>query len=220
MGRADSQNKLTIIGVVDDVRQYGLDADPRPTVFYPHAMFGSRTLYWTVKGSGGASALSAPIVDIVRSLDPLLPVFDVETMSDRVGDSLARQRILMTLLSLFGFIALTVAIVGLYGVLSFTVATHTREIGIRKALGAESRDLYRLVLSASTTVTGLGLVIGLGISLAGSRLVADLVHGVSTTDPMTFVLAAMVVLAVAAAASLVPARRAAAVDPLIALRQE
>ena len=110
--------------------------------------------------------------------------------------------------------------VGLYGVLSFTVATHTREIGIRKALGAQRGDLYRLVLRGAAVVTSLGIALGIGVALAAARILEGLVYGVTTTDPVSFATACLVVACVALAASLIPARRAATVDPMVALKEE
>jgi len=226
---------MTILGVVDTVKHYGLDADTRPAVFFPYARSGSRSLFGVVKrggiapdsgastASGGgmnAAALAPAIVRTVRSLDPDLPVYDIRSMPDRLKQSLARQRVLMWLLNFFGGTALTLATVGLYGVLSFAVATHTREIGIRKALGAQHGDLYGLVLKGAAIVTGLGVVVGVAAAIAASRSLESLVYGVGTGDPLSFVAAIGIVLVVALAASLLPARRAARVDPMVALKHE
>jgi len=222
----------TIIGVVESVKHYGLDAEPRLTVFYPYQVLAYRSVYFAVKTTHADEELFKPlalapsVVDIVDSLDPRLPVYDIHAMSDLVADSLARQRVLMWLLNLFSAIALTVATVGLYGVLSFTVATHTHEIGIRKALGARRVDLYRLVMGGAAVVTGVGIVIGLLLMvlvvnfLEGLVYLEGLIHGVSTTDPVSFLVGMAIVTVVALAASLLPARRAARVDPMVALKTD
>jgi predicted permease len=223
----------TIVGVVESVKHYGLDAEPRMTVFYPYEVLPYGSVYFAVKTAPEEGqdevkplALAPAVIDIVRDLDPHLPVYDIYTMTDLVGDSLARQRVMMWLLNLFSAIALTVATVGLYGVLSFTVATHTHEIGIRKALGARRSDLYRLVMGGAAVVTGAGLVVGLALTLLavnfleGLVSLEGLVHGISSTDPFSFVVGMAIVTAVAVAASLLPARRAAKVEPMVALKSE
>jgi ABC-type antimicrobial peptide transport system permease subunit len=140
-------------------------------------------------------------------------------MSDRVSDSLARERVLTMLLLLFSGIAVTLATVGLYGVLSFTVATHARELGIRKAVGASGRDLYRHVLQGALSVVGIGIVLGLAAALLASRLIRGLLYGVEASDPWTLAAATALLLAVGLGASLLPARRAAGIDPVITLKE-
>ena len=228
-------NRMTILGVVDTVKHYGLDADTRPAVFFPYARSASRTLFGVVQRGGAApegpqsaasrdgvdeTTLTPAVVRTVRSIDPDLPVYNIRSMPDRLGHSLALQRVLMWLLNFFGGTALTLATVGLYGVLSFAVATHTREIGIRKALGAQRGDLYRLVLKGAAIVTGLGIVVGVSAAFAASRAVEGLVYGVGTGDPVAFVAAIGLVVIVGLAASLLPARRAADIDPMVAVKQE
>jgi hypothetical protein len=229
----DPEQPAVIVGVVESVKHYGLDAEPRMTVFFPYEMLPYGSVYFAVKtvpANGEEDfkpvALAPSVIDIVHDLDPSLPVYDIHTMSELVGNSLARQRVMMWLLNLFSAIALTVATVGLYGVLSFTVATHTHEIGIRKALGARRGDLYRLVMGGAAVVTGAGIVVGLGLTLLavnfleGLVYLEGLVHGISSTDPVSFLVGMAIVTAVALAASLLPARRAARVDPMVALKTD
>jgi predicted permease len=226
-------DRATIVGVVESVKHYGLDAEPRMTVFYPYEVLPYGNVYFAVKTVPATAeedfkpiAIAPSVIDIVRDLDPNLPVYDIYTMSDLVGNSLARQRVMMWLLNLFSGIALLVATVGLYGVLSFTVATHTHEIGIRKALGARRIDLYRLVMAGAAVVTGIGIGIGVLLTLLavnqleGLVYLEGLVHGITSTDPVSFFAGTAVVAVVALLASLLPARRAAKVDAMVALKTD
>jgi putative ABC transport system permease protein len=220
-GRDHVEEKATIVGVVETVRQYGLVAESRPAVYYPHAMFPSRSLYGVVRVRGDEPAAMAAVVKAaVHKLDPELPVYDVRTMGARIASSLARERLLMTLVGLFGAVALVVAAVGLYGVLAFVVASHTHEIGVRKSLGARTIDLYRLVLGGAARTVVVGAAIGLLTVAAMARAVAGILHGVSSTDPLALAAALAIVLAISITAAVVPARRAARVDPMVALRME
>jgi predicted permease len=213
------EERATILGVVEDVKHYGLGTEPRMTVFFPYEAYASRTLYGVAHGPGGAQTIAPRVIEAVRALDPQIPVYDSRTMSERVSDSLARERVLMMLLLLFSGIAVTLATVGLYGVLSFTVATHTRELGIRKAIGASRRDLYRHVMKGAFVVVGVGIALGLAAALLASRLIRGLLYGVETFDPLTLAASTALLLAVGLGASLLPARRAAGVDPVIALKE-
>jgi predicted permease len=213
------EERAPILGVVENVSHYGLGAEPRMTVFFPYEAYASRTLYGVASGPGGARSIASRVSEAVRALDPQTPVYDSRTMSDRVSDSLARERVLTMLLLLFSGIAVTLATVGLYGVLSFTVATHARELGIRKAVGASGRDLYRHVLQGALSVVGIGIVLGLAAALLASRLIQGLLHGVEASDPWTLAAATALLLAVGLGASLLPARRAAGIDPVIALKE-
>ena len=141
-------------------------------------------------------------------------------MMERLHGSLSQHRALTVLLNVFGGVALTLATIGLYGVLSFTVATHSREIGVRKALGAKPRDLYHLVFRGAFTVVAAGMVLGLSAGLIGARYLETLIFGVSARDPLTLVSAAALVLLTALAISYLPARRAARVDPMVVLKEE
>ncbi len=213
------EERAAILGVVENVKHYGLAAEPRMTVFFPYETYASRTLYGVAHGPGGAFDIAPRVSEAVRALDPQVPVYDARTMSDRVSDSLARERVLTTLLLLFSGIAVTLATIGLYGVLSFTVLTHTRELGIRKAVGADRRDLYRHVLKGAFAVVGVGIALGLAAAVAASRLLKGLLYGVEAADPLTLVASVALLLAVSLGASLLPARRAAGIDPVTALKE-
>jgi predicted permease len=228
----DFTDRTTIVGVIDTVMHYGVDADTRPAVFSPHAARGSRAMFGVVRRAaldGGnprageapdPTALAAAVTRTVHAIDPDLPVYDLVSMQQRLANSLAKQRVLMWMLNFFGLTALTLATVGLYGVLSFVVTTHTRELGVRKALGAQHRDLYGLVLRGAGGVTAAG--VGLGLLVAGwaARALDTVIYGIDARDPLAFALAVLLVLGVSLAASLLPARSAAAVDPMVALKRD
>jgi predicted permease len=212
-------DRATILGVVEDVKHYGLASEPRMTVFYPYERSSSRTLFGVIRRERDA-ALTPHVVEAVRELDPQIPVYDVELMSDRVRLSLLRQETLMILLLLLSGIALTLATVGLYGILSFAVATHTREIGIRKAVGANARDLYWLVLRGAGAVIAIGVALGVVAAIFAGRLLEGLLFGVGARDPLSLSASALIVTAVGISASFLASRRAAAVDPIVALQED
>jgi predicted permease len=214
-----TDERATILGVVENVKHYGLEAEPRMTVFFPYEAYANRTLYGVAHGSGGAAALSLRVTEAVAALDPQIPVYDARMMGERISDSLARERVLMSLLLLFGSIAVTLATIGLYGVLSFTVTTHARELGIRKAIGANPGDLYRHVLKGAFAVLAIGVALGLAGALAASRLLRGLLFGVEASDPVTLAASALLLFAIGFGASVLPARRAAGVDPVTALKE-
>jgi ABC-type antimicrobial peptide transport system permease subunit len=149
-----------------------------------------------------------------------MPVFDVKTLTDHMGIALMLARVAATLLGGFGLIALGLAAVGIYGVMSYSVAARTREIGIRMALGAQARDVLSLVVRQGMVLAMVGVVIGLVIALVLTRVMVGLLYGVSATDPVTFAVISLVLSGVALAACFIPARRATRVDPMIALRYE
>jgi ABC-type antimicrobial peptide transport system permease subunit len=173
-----------------------------------------------VRATGDAGALVAAIRNVVHSLDPNLPVFDIKTFADHIDESISRDRLIALLSSFFGFIALLLAALGLYGVMANAVARRTREIGVRMALGAQARSVLWLVLRETLFLVAIGIAIGLPVALAATRLIKGYLFGLSANDPLTIALAVLVMLAVAALAGYLPARRAASVDPIEALRYE
>jgi putative ABC transport system permease protein len=156
----------------------------------------------------------------IQALDPALPVYNIGTLAQQKDGMLYTERLAATLLTLFSLLALSLAAIGIYGVLSYSVAERTREMGVRLALGASPRDLLALVIGQGLTLTLIGLIIGLGASFALTRLIAKLLYGVSATDPLTFVVIPLLLTGVALLACWLPARRATRVDPLVALRYE
>jgi putative ABC transport system permease protein len=210
-----------VVGVVRDVRQFELASEPKPQMYFTYAqadIFLPRHL--VVGTDTDPLAIAGAVRRTVWEVDAEQPVSDVSTMKDVLSESLSRERFSMLLLGLFAALALLLAAVGLYGVMSYTVAQRTREIGLRMALGAQRRDVLRLVVGQGLKLVAAGVVLGLVASLALTRLMASLLYGVSATDPATLVTISLVLVAVAALASYIPARRATRVDPLTALRYE
>jgi putative ABC transport system permease protein len=173
-----------------------------------------------VRAEGDSLNLASSIRRQVTSLDKDQPVFNIRTMEDRISDTIAPQLLSMLLLSSFAFVALVLAAVGIYGVISYSVTQRTHEIGVRVALGARSRDVLTLVVKQGMTLTLTGLGMGLSAAIALTRLMKTLLFGVSATDPLTFIAISLLLTIVALLACWIPARRATKVDPLLALRCE
>jgi predicted permease len=219
------QTKYTIIGITRDSKLRTLGEKPTDAVFLflnaaperANSFFGTTVL---VRTSIDPGALASPVRDQVAALDPNMAVFNTETMQQHVDKSLLLPRISSLLLGIFGVIGLTLASIGLYGVMSYSVRRRTREIGIRMALGAKRPTVLRMILRQGLILTAIGLAIGLAIALALGRFTASVLYGTSGTDLLTFVTVSLVLLATAVAAVLVPALRAAHVEPTTALRCE
>jgi putative ABC transport system permease protein len=209
-----------VIGIVGDVRYSGLGEEPDPLVYVPHAQNAWSSMALVARSSADPSGAVAGIRRLVRELDPDLAVADVRTMPEVLDESLASPRFTTLLLSIFAAIALVLAAIGLYGIISYSVAQRTRELGIRLALGADAPHVRALVLRQGMTLTAAGLVIGLVGATAMSRVLSSLLYEVSTTDPPTFVAISALLATVALIATYVPARRATRVDPVVALRAE
>ena len=209
-----------IIGVVGDVHQTGLDTVPEPTVYWPHPELVMSGMTILVRTANDPLAIASAARTALQQLDPELPLAGVATMDQLLADSLARSRFTMLLLGIFSAVALVLAAVGIYGLIAYSVTQRTQELGIRIALGAQNRDVLRLVLAQGTRLTFLGVAIGLFAALALSRLLATLLFNVSATDPLTFAGVAALLAAVALLACFIPARRATRVDPIVALRYE
>jgi putative ABC transport system permease protein len=217
-------NWRTIIGVVGDVRHGGLDNDPRAEFYIPFAQlpWAARSLTFAVRTQMDPNGIAAAGRDAVWSIDPKQPVYDVRTMDRlvRESNSVVVPRLMAGALAIFGMLALLLAALGLYGVISYNVAQRTYEIGVRAALGARSTDVLALVLRQGMALVAIGLGIGLAGALAVTRLLRSLLFEVSPTDPVAFAGMAGVLLVVAVVATIVPARRAAGIDPMSALRAE
>jgi predicted permease len=209
-----------IIGVVGDVHQIGLDAAPEPTVYWPHPELVMSGMTILLRTSNDPLALVATARGELQQLDPELPMAAVATMDQLLADSLSRSRFTMLLLGIFSAAALLLAAVGIYGLIAYSVTQRTQELGIRIALGAQRRDVLRLVLGQGARLTLLGVAVGLLAALAFSRLLASMLFGVSATDPLTFAGVAALLAMVALLACFIPARRATRVDPIVALRYE
>jgi putative ABC transport system permease protein len=211
----------TIVGVVGDVRHASLNHEAEPEIYVPYAgSYTTLTAMLAVRTDSDPRNLSTVIREEVLAVDPEQPVFAVSTMERRIANSMSGTRFNATLLGFFGFVALVLASVGVYGVVAYFVAQRTHEIGIRVALGASSRDVMGMVMRQGTAMTIAGLVFGLGGATFTTRYLATLLYGIGPTDPLTLGGAAVMLGAVALAACYIAARRAMRVDPMVALRHE
>jgi predicted permease len=208
-----------VVGVFADIRQRQLDGDQRLQICVPSAQEPWRSAYLAVRTSGTAAPLAA-IRQRVAALDPNLPITDVVAFRERVTDSIAQRRFATGLLGAFAGIALLLAVLGIYGVMSYLVTQRTREFGIRMALGAKAGDLLQMVVRQGMRLVLIGLALGVIGSLALSRVLTGFLFGVRATDPMTFVVVSVLLAIVGGLACWLPARRAAKVDPMMALRSE
>jgi putative ABC transport system permease protein len=203
------------------VRTFGLDKPARAEMYLPYAqMRRSQSQAIVVRTSGDPTAMASAARGALAELDPRQPIFDVRPMSELVAASLAQRRFALMLMLVFAAVALLLAAVGIYGVMSYTVAQRTQEIGIRVALGATPGSVLSMVVRQGMHLVGLGLAVGLVASLALTRLVSSMLYGVSATDVPTFAAIAAVLAAVALVAIVIPARRATRVDPMLALRAD
>ena len=209
-----------IIGIVKDAREFGRDEEVPATVYVPAFQRWYRTLTFVVRSDLDVAALSSAMRGAVRSLDPSLPGYDLRTLDEVVRASEAANKIMPRLLTVFGAAALVLAIIGVYGVMSYSVSQRTREVGVRMALGAQRADILRLVVGQGALLAGLGLVIGLAAAAASTRGLGEFLLGVSAYDPVIFGGVTLALGLSALVASYIPARRALRVDPLVALRQE
>jgi len=209
-----------IIGVVGDVKGDGLDAVVAPMIYWPYTQFGLVFNTMVVRTDGDPLRMISGVKDAIWFLDKNQPVSNIRTIEQLLSDSVARRRLYVVLLGVFAVVALLLAAAGIYGVVSYSVSQKTREIGIRLALGAERRDVLRLILGNGAMLALFGEAIGFLVALGLSRLIASMLFGVSATDPMTFAVVAVLLTAVALVACFAPARRAMRVDPMVALRYE
>ena len=217
---SDSSKWMTIVGVVGDTRLYGLANPSRLEIYVPFRQDVPSHMYLVVKSAMDPGALTSSIRGAVREIDKDQAIFGISTMDQLIVNSVSTRRITLILLGLFSTLALVLAAIGIYGVISYSVAQRTHEIGIRMALGAQKMDVMRLVLAQGARIAGAGVAIGLAASLGLTRLLANLLFSVSTADPLTFAAVAMAIILVAMLACYIPARRTLRVDPIIALRYE
>jgi putative ABC transport system permease protein len=217
---------IEVVGIVDNIRQLGLDQEPaqvfvdlRQFPASPRVLSSAPPLYYAVRTEDQAGAI-ASIRSIVREFDSRAAVDNVATMSQLVSNSIARPRLYAVLLGVFATVAVLLAAIGIYGVMAYSVARRTREIGIRLALGAARTDVIRLVAGQSFALTAIGIAIGLVGAAALTRYLGGLLFGLTPLDPLTFVAVAATFAVIAMFAALIPATRATRVDPLIALRYE
>jgi putative ABC transport system permease protein len=212
--------KGEIVGVVSSVRQKGLGQDPAPAI-YVNAVHDRNLSFTLVLASkGDPNAIAAPVTRVLRSLDPRMPVTNVRTLESLIQGTISRPRFNATMLTLFAALGLLLASIGIYGVLSYSVAQRTQEMGIRMALGADASGVRNLVVRDGLKVAAIGIIAGLLIALSVTRVLAALLYGVAATDATVFGAVAAVLTCVALAASYLPAHRATRVDPMTALRPE
>jgi putative ABC transport system permease protein len=209
-----------IVGVVGNVLEDGLADPPRPELYVPAEQMPWGDMAILVRTSGDPKLLASAVRARIRALDPQLPVEGLETLSAVVARSLVQRRFSMLLLGAFAGLALLLAAVGIYGVVAFLAGQRTREVGIRMALGARRGDVLALFLGESARFAAAGLLTGFALAIAATRLLKTMLFGVAATDPLSFGTVAFVLTAVALAASWIPARRAARISPMEALRNE
>jgi putative ABC transport system permease protein len=207
-----------VVGIVRDVLQRNPGQPAVPQMFVPYTQRTNRTVRFVVRAQGDVLALAPAVRDQIRSLDPNLPLADVMPLQDMVSRSIARPRFYTSLLTLFAAVALALSATGIFGVMSYTVAQQSKEIGIRMALGARAADVLRSVVGRALVLAGIGVAVGLLIALALGRVIRTQLFGVDVFDPVTMIGVIAVLIGSAALASLLPARRAAAVDPVTAFR--
>jgi putative ABC transport system permease protein len=208
----------TIVGVVGDVHQYGLEAAPVDEMYLPFDQVPLREGALVLRGSADAGALARKVKEEVLALDPDQPLAGARPLVEVRGESLAAPRLTATLLGVFAGLALVITAAGLAGLMAYSVSQRTQEIGVRMALGAARSEVLAMILTQGLRLVGLGLVLGAAGAFALSRLMAGLLFGIRPTDAATFALTGGVLLLVATLACLIPARRAATVDPMVALR--
>jgi putative ABC transport system permease protein len=221
MGSFNSDDPwLSVVGVAKDVRQFELDIEPKPQVYFPYTQSGYFAPDLMARVAGNPLSLAAAVRSEVWAIDKDQPVSNISTMDLIMAESLARERFNVVLLAIFGAVAMALAAIGIYGVMSYAVTQRTREIGIRMALGASSGEVLKLVVGQGAKLVSAGVAIGIVSAFALTRLMESLLFSVSATDPATFAIISAALAAVALIASYIPARRATKVDPMVALRYE
>jgi len=216
----DPKKPMTIAGVVGTVKHYGLENEGKIVVYFPHLQRQAGSMYLVARTSMDEAGLAGAIVREIHSVDSDVPVYDIRTMQERLYDSLARQRFSTSMLGAFAAFALLLAVVGVYGVMSYLVSQNTHDIGVRIALGAQRGNIVELIVRQGMELAAIGIVVGLAGALALTRAMSGLLFGVTATDAATFSAAAVILAVVAFAATVIPARRATGVDPMVALREE
>jgi putative ABC transport system permease protein len=217
----DEKFPREIVGVVGDTKVDALDRMSGAQIYVPHAQDVSwNFMALVIRTAGDAAALAPTLRREVQALDKDQPVYNVRTMEDVVVNSIGARRVSMQLFTVFAGAALLLAVLGIYGVMAYSVTLRTQEIGIRIALGAQKADVLRLVVRQGMTLTLVGVIAGLAGAFALTRLIANLLFGVGATDPTTFAAIPLLLLAVAFIACYLPARRAAKLDPMIALARQ
>lgn len=209
-----------VVGVVGDIRERGLETDPTLAVYLPYRGRNWSPIQFVVRTAGDPLSFATTLRTLLSELDPNLPLSDIETMDTVLSDSLSARRFNMLLLTIFAGVALLLALAGIYGVQAYSVARRTSEIGIRVALGASGRAVIRQMVDQGMRPVLLGIGLGLAGALGLSRLMSGLLFGIEPSDPLTYVVVALVLAAAAIASCFIPALRALRVDPVTALRED
>jgi len=209
-----------VVGVVADVKYGGLAEHAAPAIYVPLQQAPSRHEYLVVRTTGDPAAVVSRVRDALHAIDPDLPLGEVHTLDERLWEATAPARFRTGLMALFGAIALMLAAIGIYGVISYSVTQRTRELGVRMALGAAPRDVLQMVVKETARLAGLGTAIGFALALGAGRFMAAMLFAVSPSDSLTFIGTSALLLLVALLSGLLPAWRAAATDPVVALRAE
>jgi putative ABC transport system permease protein len=211
---------INIVGVVGDVRNDDVDAPPLPQIYLPYAQHPARDMSLVIRTAGEPLSVVPAVRDVVWTIDRNLPVYEVYSMRRLFFNDLSSTHLMVELLGAFALLSLLLAAVGVYGIVAYSVSQRTQEIGVRMALGAQTSDVTRLFLKQGLKLAGIGVVIGLSVSLAMTRLIKSIIFGVSATDTFTFLATTLLLSLVTLLACWIPARRATKVDPMIALRCE
>jgi macrolide transport system ATP-binding/permease protein len=214
------QTALTIVGVVKTGKYQTLGEDPKSFMYLSILQSYRPDVVLTVRADGDPASLLPTIREAIRAMDANLPLFEVKTLTQHMSISVFTQRIAATLLGIFGLLALLLASIGLYGVMAYSVSQRTHEIGLRMALGAQGSDVLKMIVGQGMKLALIGVALGLAGAFMVTRFLASLLHGVDSTDLVTFAGASLILIAVALVASYIPARKATKVDPMIALRYE
>jgi putative ABC transport system permease protein len=216
----DRASWISIVGVIGDVKQLGLDSNAKPEVYFPYLQVASPSMSLVVRTASNPLSLAAAVKSQLQMIDRDVPIDEAKTMQQLLTESISGRRFNMLLLTVFAVVALVLAMVGIYGVMSYTVTQRTHEIGIRVAIGAQPRDVFRMVIRQGMILAITGVAFGLVGAFGLTRLMTTMLFGVEPTDPPTFVSIAVLLTGVALLACYVPGRRATKVDPLVALRYE
>jgi putative ABC transport system permease protein len=214
------QTWMTIVGVIGDVRHMGLEETPKPELYITYLQNPPVNPFIVIRTAGEPAALTETVRNEARAFDKDLPLYDFRTMETLRSETVAQRRFVLLLVGAFGALALGLAAIGVYGVMSVIVSERTREVGVRLALGAEPVELLRMVVGQAARLAAIGVVLGVVIVVPLAPLLGSQLYGIDALDPTTFAAVILVLMATAAFAALVPARRAMRVDPITALRYE